>query len=313
MYRKIVVPLDGSIFGEHALPLAVSIARRSGAAVHLVHVHSPLEAVYLEGAGYFDDALDEHLKRQHREYMDGLVKRLRSLCPGGADAELLEGAVAPVLEQHASKIGADLVIMTTHGRGPFKRFWLGSVADELVRSLPMPLLLVHPGDRPPDLASDPVLKHVLVPLDGTPLAESMLGPAMELGTLMGAEFTLLRVIKPVMPVTYRPEGLGIDLEAQVLIERVERIQGELRKKAEEYLFEVSKRFRDRLLKVHTKVEVEYNPADAILAHAKAANVDLIALETHGRHGLRRLILGSITDKVIRASHVAVMVHRPLNT
>src|SRR5438067_676921 len=113
--------------------------------------------------------------------------------------------------------GADLVVMTTHGRGPLGRLWLGSVADALVRDLAMPLLLVRPQETAPDFKREPLLKHLLLPLDGSPLAEQMLEPAVALGTLMEADYTLLRVIKPVVPIDDRLEGTSAAQLAQSLL------------------------------------------------------------------------------------------------
>ena len=86
--------------------------------------------------------------------------------------------------------------MTTHGRGPLTRFWLGSVADELVRRASVPLLLVRPHEGVPDLAQEPILQHLLIPLDGSELAEQVLEPAVALGTLMAADYSLLRIYGP---------------------------------------------------------------------------------------------------------------------
>lgn len=88
--------------------------------------------------------------------------------------------------------------MTTHGRGPVSRLLLGSVADRLVREVPIPVLLVRPHEAAPDLASEPVLRHILVALDGSALAEQVLEPVVALGTLMQADYSLLRVYGPLV-------------------------------------------------------------------------------------------------------------------
>jgi nucleotide-binding universal stress UspA family protein len=201
--------------------------------------------------------------------------------------------------------------MTTHGRGPLARLWLGSVADALVRDLPLPLLLVHPAEGLVDLAHEPPLKHLLLPLDGEPLAEQMIEPAVALGTLTDADYTLLRVIKPVVPFAYPfAEGHTVGQVAQSMIDQLQRLQGEVRKEAADYLERVAAGLRARSLRVQTRVAVEAQPAVAILHEAKPPAVDVVALETHGRRGLKRLFLGSVADKVIRGSAVPVLVQRP---
>lgn len=306
MFRSILVPLDGSAFGEHALPLALSIARRAGARLHLVHVHSPIRAMYVEGAYFMDGDLEKHLLEQQRDY---LMKTARRVEVGDVQVstDLLEGEVAPAVRAAAVANSSDLVVMTTHGRGAMARFWLGSVADELIRELPMPMLLVRPGEGPADLNQEWKPRSVVLPLDGTALAEQMIEPAAALGELFGAEFTLLRVIGPVTPHAYPVEGVGMGHIAHTMVEQIEKMQAAVRTDAEGYLERVAGRLRERPLKVRTKVAFEVQPAKAILDEP----ADLIALETHGRRGLSRLFLGSVADKVIRGAHVPVLIHRPV--
>src|SRR5262245_7311372 len=161
MYRSILVPLDGSNFGEHALPLAASIARRAGARLTLAHVHEPITTLYGEGAMLLSDDLDVHARTQKRAYLERVIARLGRAAPPTFGSLLLEGGVIEAIQEQVVKDAVDLVVMTTHGRGPLGRFWLGSVADKLLRQLDVPLLLVHPGQSAPDLAADRVIKHVL--------------------------------------------------------------------------------------------------------------------------------------------------------
>lgn len=311
MYRSIMVPLDGSPFSEHALPLALSIARRSGARVQLVYVHAPLASVYGESAFVLDTSLEVEFKNKQRAYLDNVIKRVGQMSSVPVTALLLDGQIAERLKAQAVNGGADLVVMTTHARGPMGRFWLGSVADELIRQMAMPpLLLVRPNHGAPDLKQEPVFKHMLIPLDGSPLAEQMIEPAVSLGSLMGAAYTLLRVIKPMAPASYEVEGAQLARPALVIVERIQKAHEQLRKEAEDYLEKVAQRLRARSLAVQTRVAIEQQPAVAILQRIEALGNDVVALETHGRRGLSRLFLGSVADKVIRGSSVPVFVHRP---
>jgi nucleotide-binding universal stress UspA family protein len=311
MYRSILVPLDGSNVGELALPLALSIARRARAGLQVVHVHSRLEAIYAPDGVFYDEGLDAKLKQSEQAYLDGVVKRLEDVSPVRVSPVLLEGQeIAAVIGGAAADGGVDLVVMTTHGRGALGRLWLGSVADQLVRDLPMPLLLVRPTEAPPDLFHEPVLKHMLLPLDGSQFAEQMLEPAVALGSLMDADYTLLRVIKPIWPGSYDFHDESLGHEAQSLLDQIDRTQEQLREEAEDYLRRVAERLRERALRVQTRVEVEEQPAAAVLKSATVPAIDLVALETHGRRGLSRFFLGSVADKVIRAASLPVFVHRP---
>jgi nucleotide-binding universal stress UspA family protein len=180
-YRSILVPLDGSEFAEHALPTAVSLARRHGAALHIVRVYVPVAGVCGEHAVRYDEALDRELMKRARDYLDAVVARLATVGGVQSSSALLEGSVADTISLQATALGADLLIMTTQGRGPLARFWLGSVSDQLVRQAGMPILLVRPQAAAPDVAQEPLLRRVLIPLDGSALAESILQPVLTLG------------------------------------------------------------------------------------------------------------------------------------
>jgi nucleotide-binding universal stress UspA family protein len=314
MFRTLLVPLDGSPFGEQALPWAVSIARRVGARLLLVQVHTPLTAEYVEALPYFHgDPLEPYIEKQRKEYLDGIRDRVQRETSVPTAVLLTRGEIPAMLRAAARNEQADLIVMTTHARGAMGRFWLGSVADELVRDCPVPLLLVRPTEQALDLKTDPPMRHFLLPLDGTALAEQMLEPATALGALVGADYTLMRVIKPVLPAVHSRRSGTLEKEAESLLEQVARTQHQLQADAQDYLERVAARLRDRGCTVQTRVAVEVQPAAAILHEAAASKVNLIALETHGRRGLARLLLGSVADKVLRGSSVPVLVHRPTYT
>jgi nucleotide-binding universal stress UspA family protein len=310
VYRSILVPLDGSAFGEHALPLARAVMRRTGASLQLLHVVPPVPVVEAGAPLLADADLMAQFRETARAYLEGVLRRLGG--PTGASAPVvLEGEVVSQIQEHAARAGADLVVMATHGRGPLARFWLGGVADELVRRLPLPLLLVRPREAAADLGRGPDLGRVLLPLDGSPLAERALEPAIALGG-PEATYTLLRVVKPALLPAYAPEGgrpLGREVEG--LLDQIQVIQKRLLAEAEGHLAGVAGRLRERGLRVQTRVVVEEQPAVAILREAADGRAGLIALETHGRHGLSRLFLGSVADKVVRGAAVPVLVHRGL--
>lgn len=308
MIRSILVPLDGSTFGEHALPLAMSMAKRLDASLNLMHVHSLLDATYAE-LQVFDNTLDQEMRDRERQYLQSIQKQVQDRLSVPVTIRNVDGDVATVVREQAESLRASWVVMTTHARGPLGRFWLGSVTDELIRTLPISLIAVHPHDQPPDLAKEERIEHMLIPLDGTPLAEEILEPALTLGKAMKSDFTLLRVVTPVYPVTLPAEPAIFGSVATDVMERVEKMHVELRKEATEYLDKIAERLRRDDLKVQTRVIVEEQPGVAILDAGKAP-IDMIAIETHGRGGLSRLLLGSVADKVIRGSKLPILVHRP---
>jgi nucleotide-binding universal stress UspA family protein len=310
MYRSLLVPLDGSPFGEHALPVALSLARRAGATLHLAYVDPPATALYPEALLAADATLEAQLRSRQKEYLEGVARRLEGLAPVPVRAAVLDGPIAPTLHDHAGAVSADLVVMTTHGRSAVGRFWLGSVADYLIRHLSVPLLLVRPHDTAPAWDSDPLPRHILLPLDGTPLAEEMIEPAAAVAALTGAEFTLLRVLRPVLPSNIAYESVGVGPATEEVIAQIQRVHEQLRMEAESSLAGVAVRLRGQGFGVQTRVAVEEQPALAILQEAVPPAIDLVALQTHGRGGLARLLLGSVADKVIRGASVPVLVRRP---
>lgn len=305
MIGAILVPLDGSAFGEQALPLALSVARRSGARVELLHVHTPVQE-YSELL-LFDVPLDTKIRKQEKRYLESMVAKVAKtgITPTMA---LKEGHVPDIIHEHAARIGADLVVMTTHARGPMGRFWLGSAADRLLREMSIPILFIHPREAPEVKLDDDVrLRNIMVPLDGAPLAEGILGPVLDLGKAMDSQFTLVRVIKPLLPMAV-PMGIGSfgEMAAHMTTE-VEAMQDNIRKEASAYLEKVAQRIRADGFQVTTRVEAEDQPARAILG---VKGMDLIAMETHGRRGLSRFFLGSVADKVLRGSSAPLLVCRP---
>lgn len=300
MYRSIMVPLDGSPFSEQALPFARTIAHESAAHLDLVYVHTLAIPTYAVNAvPLYDEAEEARRLAEERAYLEGLARRLQDETEHGATVTLLDEPVAPALIDHATKTHTDLVVMTTHGRGALSRLWLGSVADTLVHQLPNPLLLIRPKETLADAPRDPAFTHVLIPLDGSALAEDILDHALALGTLTHAHYTLVQAVEPIM-ITYcvPPAVVRVD-EQQVRQARIN---------AQSYLDRVAERLRARGLTVDTAI-VMGPPALAILEYAQQHAVDVIAMSTHGRSGFKRMLLGSVADKVVRGACVPVLLHR----
>jgi nucleotide-binding universal stress UspA family protein len=312
VYRSLLVPLDGSAAAEHALPMALGLARRQRAVLHVVRVYVPVAGVYGEHATAhvpYDEALDRELMARARDYLDSVAARLAA--PGRAppSSALLEGWVPEAILRHAAGVGADLIVMTTHGRGPVTRFWLGSVSDEIARRATVPTLFVRPRAAAPDFASEAGVRRVLVPLDGSSLAEQALEPALALGTGTQAEYILLRVVTSTTELSYGPAGGEVTGFGEAL-KRLRESDQEEAKRAAEYLEGLARRLRTRSLVVNTRVLQSDRPATAILDEASARGVDLIALATRGRGGLKRLVLGSVADKVLRGAEAPVLTYRP---
>jgi nucleotide-binding universal stress UspA family protein len=219
--------------------------------------------------------------------------------------ELLGGAVADALVDYADDIAADLVVMTTHGRGGLSRLWLGSVAEDVIREVTKPVLLVRPGESPAGSTAGPVaprdLRRVLIALDGSSLAETVLEPALDVAG-ENAECVLVRVVEPITAISLASLG-GVAAAAP---DRWDRQVGDVG----DYLESVAASLRARGLSTRTHVTVHTQAARAILEYAREIEADIVAMATHGRSGLRRLVMGSVADKVLRGAETAVLLYRP---
>jgi nucleotide-binding universal stress UspA family protein len=304
MYRNLLVPLDGSTFGEHALPFACSIAQTSGAVMHLAHVHVLNDPIYIEGMPVIDTELHSLAREHERAYLERIRDDLRSTRELAVTCANLDsdGSVAGTLAHYAEANKIDLAVMTTHGRGGLARAWLGSVADALVRCSHVPLLLLRPGDGAPDLAQPPQLKRILVPLDGSALSEQILDSALELGEQAQAEYILLRAVEPFVITGYAPMAQASRLDVKLTQEQLAE--------AQRYLDHVADRLRAAGHRTQTRTLLTEQVAVTILDEARRQNTDLIAMTTHGRSGLARLLLGSVTDKVLRGATLQLLIMRP---
>jgi nucleotide-binding universal stress UspA family protein len=313
MFRLILVPLDGSPMSEQALAPALALARRQHAAVRLVRVYVPVLGIFGERNIPFDPALDKALQQNAETTLQQLAQRLAPSAGVPLDAQLLEGPIAETLDQYAVSVGADLLVMTTHARGTLARFWLGSVADRLVRHSAMPILFIRPqeaaSDQPPPSA-DGTYRHVLIPLDGSQLAEQVLDDALALGATAQTHYTLLRVMPTLLPVTTMAaiSGMGVVPDSVFQALRDEHHRSEI--EAQAYLEQLADTLRRRTPHIQVRLLPGDRPADTILQEAATHHTDLIALTTRGQGGLKRLLLGSVADKVLRASPVPVLIRPP---
>lgn len=301
-FRTILVPLDGSPLAEQALAPARRIAERAGSKLRLALVHQIPTAPLDPGAARLFTSLELATRKSERSYLRSLQAKLRQEGVRLASAVTLSGSVGPALAQYVKELGIDLVVMATHGRGGVRRAWLGSVADHLVRHLRVPVLLVRPGEDGAAPAHGAGASQILVPIDGSPLAEDVLGPAADLARLWGSELTLLQVVHPVVLFSDEMLGWPAPYDAELTASR--------RSQAEDYVRDIAERLRGEGLRATGVVVVGWGAADTILQAAKPEQVAAIALTTHGRGGLQRLVLGSVADKLIRAAEVPVLVYRP---
>ena len=302
MLQSLLVPLDGSEFSERTLPLAHGLAKATGASLHLAHVHvSHAPDHFLSNTQFHYEGLDlAEYEARHRDEEKAYLADVEGRLGGGApvDTALLEGRVAEQIAAYAADVGADMVLMTTHGHTGVSRMWLGSVADALIRETDLPILVIHPGEEgsvPKDVLS---FRHILVPLDGSDLSASILEPATELARATGARITLVHVVSSTAVLGARIFPLMPDDITPAM------------EKAQAHLESVAADLRALELDVSVHVQEHEAPARAICGLGKSLGADVIALATHGYGGLKRALLGSVADKVLRGSPLPLLVQRP---
>ena len=300
MFTKVLVPLDGSSLAEQALGPAASIARATHAALDLVMVHQPMAF-----ADFVDAAWQANPSNGERAYMASTAKKLAEGSAITVSGTVVRGLASEMIRERASAVGADLIVMTSHGRTGLSRTWLGSVAHEILRGSPAPILMLRPIEtkKPRRFAEKP-FKKILVTLDGSSLAESILEPAIELARAFDARLILLRVVEPVPLVI--PE---VTLPTSAL-PRDESATAALVDRATKELADVAGRIVEGgLARVESHVVVAERVVKGILEFASGVSPSVIAMSTHGR-GASRLFLGSVADKVLRASNVPMLIRRP---
>lgn len=302
MYTSILVPIDGSDTGAQSIPVAAAIAAKCGARLHVAMVHDPSMFIpFVPGEVavpvYDADAVSE----QKREAEDTIAREVSALEAQGVSAtgKLLEGTVVESLADYALEVGAELTVMTTHGRSGFNRLRLGSVASAYVTRTSTPTLLVRITEAGSASLNGIPSGRLLCPLDGSPFAESILPHARRFAEAMGMQMELLSVTTP-SSIPMAPFGT----EALLADPRDLNAQEDNR---EQYLERVAASCPPDTL---TRVITDMSVGNAIIDVTREESIGVIAIATHGRGGIMRLVLGSVANEVLKGATVPTLVYKP---
>ena len=297
-YLSIIVPLDGSATAENAIPFAIAIAQRAGSHIALVHVHDA--GVLVANAPMIDSGWEDERAAEMGGAVRAMAERVARETGLGVTAVILRGPAAPSLVQHAIDHAADLIVMTTHGRSGFSRAWFGSVAERVIHAATTPVLVVHAGDHARADMTEPLFRHVLLPIDREQSGAEAMQRALTLGTDERTTYTLITVVSalPVLPSAYPTVGVIVEdpdferrgADAAALLERV------------------AVPARTAGAATDVRVVTHERAASAILEVA-ASKVDLIVMPTHPRGSFSRALLGSVVDKVMRGATVPLLLFR----
>ncbi len=296
MYHRILVPLDTSELAEVALPYAEQMAGRLGSEITLMSVsHSAGEKEQRVFRSYIQETVAVTKERANR-YLEK---------PTGQDVKvesaILVGNPAEEIVDYAERENIDVIVMATHGRSGIGRWALGSVADKVLRATERPVVLIRAKGARSDMLKKGVFKRALVPLDGSKESEAVIPYIEELASMLGAEVTLLQVLAVVYHVY-------ISGDAPAQVPYTEEEMKPLKASAESYLEKVGSGLRGK--GVTTKCQVRVGAAGhEIIKLADEIGADIVAMSTHGRSGVGRLVFGSVAEKVVRTGNTPVLLVR----
>lgn len=289
---QILVAFDGSPGSAAVLPYTVAVAERLGCSLRLLAVVKPEPRGLTPRSERVADELEARRQAALRRDLANVKANLPMAADRVETAVVLGDPVESLLAE-AGRDAVSLVALTTHGRRGADRWLLGSVADKLVRLSPRPVLVVRPPYFPVP-QHRVALDRLLVPLDGSPLAETALPLAQRLA---GSDATLLLVwVEP-----WRTEGVA----PLGSVPEFSALEAEAAHEAETYLAGVAGRLTQHAA-VQTMV-LRGRPAETLVDFAFHERIDLAVMTTHGRGGVRRLVLGSTADHVVRSGVPTLLV------
>jgi nucleotide-binding universal stress UspA family protein len=291
--EKLMVTLDGSELSELAIPLSRGLARATGAEVVLFRA-----AVAQVVPGLDPSYMQVQVVAEAQQYLEAWEDRLRS-AGFNVTSVVSYGPAAEQIVDMAEFLGVDLIVMCTHGRSGLGRWVYGSVADKVLRASSVPVLLVRARDYHPQ-GDEVVPSRILVPLDGSKLAEAILPYVADLSGRLEATVVLFQVLQPV------EEAL---VEEGRVVAYVDELMAQKSAAARRYLEDVAGRLAADGLQTEIKVAFG-NAPEEIIQNAHQLGIDMIAMSTHGRSGVSRWVYGSVADRVLRGSGLPVLLFRP---
>lgn len=278
MYDRIFVPLDGSPLAEQILPYVHMLGHALRVPLELMRVIDPVpEGLSDPAHGLFTDQVATSFRNQAEDSLRGYVESLAHV-----DVEVTssahEGDAPTMIVSETEKVPRTLIAMSTHGRSGIGRWVMGSVTDKVLHATQNPLLIIRSThEQPPQ--QEVVMESIIVPLDGSALAESALPHAVAISAALGVKVRLASVI---------PSDQSHALEEEIL-----------NRLGEKLVKEGANSFEAHIL--------HGDPAHAIVDMAHEFPDALITLTTHGHSGIGRWIMGSVTERVVRHSGSPVLV------
>jgi nucleotide-binding universal stress UspA family protein len=298
MFRNIMVPVDGTSFSREAVLQGLRLASLYGGTLRLVRVASARSLSAGGEAIGSDSALGVHAAQLADLY--AIAAECRAHSTINVTASLERGPIVDALCGYARRNGVDLIVMRSHGRSGVARIWFGSVADSLIRETGVPVLVVGPPSVGTAIERGFSHRKILVPLDGSVLAEQALPPAVSIARIEGAIIFLTMVVAPRASADHGAllSAIGPAAEQDVSA-------------AQSYLDRIVRQYAGGM-KMFTSVVVSSNASASILHSAESEEVDLITMATRGQGMMARSMSGgSVSDQVMRESATSTLVIHPI--
>jgi len=301
MYKKMLVPLDGSELAEAALPYAKELAERLNLDLTLLNICEP----HKSESRVMCQAYIEHAVLKIRGQSKGTPIKT-GVKPINVEGQVISGNPAEEIINYANKNNIDLILIAAHDRSEFKRWIMGSVADKVLRTSRVPIWLVRAAIPEGIVHDDWFKRTMLVLLDGSSLAEKVLPHVETIAKQRGAEQTkvvLLRVFEePSINADYPQAIMNLTWE-----EHVRRIREHFKNEAEQYLMGVQERLIAKGLNVSSEVHLG-NPVDKIIDYTNKIHPNLIVMASHGS-GISRWEYGNIADKILHGVSSPILLVR----
>jgi nucleotide-binding universal stress UspA family protein len=301
MYKVIMAPTEGSDSEKAAISVAVKLAQSFEADLRLVRVKS--EPLVVETIAQMPVAQTEQMQREerlaHLRQLEALGSECRALGEIRVMTALEDGPVASTLRDYALKFNVDLIVMSSHARGGVKRITLGSVTDYLIRRTNIPVLVVRPPVSFIGVgAQQQPVSRIVVPLDGSELAEQVLPDVTALALRLGSTVSLLHVLTPISYSQKEIMQPGLPWwDADIAA-------------ADAYLARAASYLTEEGIAVSKDVVLSDDIATAILDYSIRMRADIIALATSGTGGMSRFVFGTVADQVTRKSTTSLLVFHP---
>jgi nucleotide-binding universal stress UspA family protein len=297
MFKKMLVPLDGSELSEVTFKYARELAGRfEGMEVILLHVCSNRETVGIHRI-YIESAADKIRVEAQKNSCNKDVK---------VRGELLTGTPSDEILRYAEKNNIDLILMASHGRSGVSRWAMGSVAYKVLRQSRVPVLMVRAGIEDAIILDQLPERRILVALDGTKSAEAILPEIEALARQWGIDavrIIFIRICKPAEVSPDYPSGMDISWEERV---QQENLKNKL--VAGSYLANIEKRFKEAGFKVCSELPIG-NPSQEIIKAAMNNRANLIAMVIHGRSGISRWAYGNTAEEVMMGALTPILLVR----